>query len=174
VQTRIGTDPQQITKRRQDAQLRVPPAFSLRRYLSAGLRSVTVVSVRLRWLRHAEGTRRLKSGALGGAERLIPTTRRVLLIHGHDHANLHLLADLLRERALEPIILRREPAKGRTLTEKFEQEASTCAFAFVLMTPDDQVKIAAPKEHQTETETLTERPKMGFVAEVRAEAEKMR
>ncbi len=53
----------------------------------------------------------VRSGAPGGAQRLIPTTRRVLLIHGHDHANLHRLADLLRERALEPIILRREPAK---------------------------------------------------------------
>src|SRR5712692_11289143 len=62
VQTRISADSRQITKRRQGAQLRVPPAFSFRRYLSAGLRSVTVVSVRLRWLRHAEGTGVLPRG----------------------------------------------------------------------------------------------------------------
>ncbi len=56
VQTRIGIDPQQITKRRQGAQLRVPPESPLRRYLFAGLRSVTVDPVRLRWLRHGDGT----------------------------------------------------------------------------------------------------------------------
>lgn len=116
----------------------------------------------------------VKSGTLGGAQRLVPTTRRVLVIHGHDDANLFRLAELLRERALEPIILRREPAKGRTLIEKFEQEASTCAFAFVLMTPDDQVKIAAPKEPHPETETLTGKPRKSLVAEVRAEMDKMR
>ncbi len=60
------------------------------------------------------------------------------------------------------------------MIEKFEQEASTCAFAFVLMTPDDQVKIAAPKEPQTEAETLPEKPRWGLLAEVRAEVEKMR
>ncbi len=51
--TRIGIDPQQITKRRQGAQLRVPPAPPLRRYLSGGLalrysgsRSFTMVTAR--------------------------------------------------------------------------------------------------------------------------------
>ena len=34
-----------------------------------------------------------------------------------------------------------EPGKGRTLIEKFEDEAQRAAFAVVLMTPDDQVSI---------------------------------
>lgn len=81
----------------------------------------------------------------GVAGRVIPQTRRVLLIHGHDDANLLRLADVLRARGLQPIILRQEPAKGRTLIEKFEQVAATCAFAFALMTPDDQVRIDVGK-----------------------------
>ncbi len=72
-------------------------------------------------------------------QRLIPSTKRILLIHGRDYTNLLRLADFLHERALEPVILQREPAKGRTITEKFEQVAVTCAFAFVLMTADDLV-----------------------------------
>jgi predicted nucleotide-binding protein len=72
-------------------------------------------------------------------ERLIPGTKRVLIVHGHDEVNLHRLADLLKARHLEPVILKREPGKGRTLIEKFEEEAKTCAFAFVLITPDDVV-----------------------------------
>ncbi len=62
--TRIGTDSWEIMKRGQGAHLRVPPAFSLQRCLPVGLPSVTVVSVRFRWLRHAEGTRYSRGPAI--------------------------------------------------------------------------------------------------------------
>jgi len=38
---------------------------------------------------------------------------------------------------LEPVILRYKPGRGRALIEKFEEEARSCSFAFVLMSPDD-------------------------------------
>ncbi len=60
VQTRIGIDFRQITKRRQGVRLRVLPTFSLRRHISASLHSARMAPVRLRWLRHAEGTSTLE------------------------------------------------------------------------------------------------------------------
>jgi predicted nucleotide-binding protein len=68
--------------------------------------------------------------------------RRVFIVHGHDETNLLRLKEMLEERfRLEPVILRSRPAKGRTLIEKFEQEAYPCDFAFVLMSPDDHVQV---------------------------------
>ena len=46
---------------------------------------------------------------------------------------------------LKPIILRDQPAKGRTLIEKFEQEATNIAYAFAIFTPDDIVRTKAGK-----------------------------
>ena len=40
---------------------------------------------------------------------------------------------------LTPIILSRQPARGRTLIEKFEQEAGRAAYAIALLTPDDMI-----------------------------------
>lgn len=38
---------------------------------------------------------------------------------------------------LRPVILHEQANKGRTIIEKFEQHAVPCAFAVVLLTPDD-------------------------------------
>jgi predicted nucleotide-binding protein len=74
--------------------------------------------------------------------RAIPQTRRVFVVHGHDEANLLKLERFLRDKiGLSPIILRYEPGKGRTLIEKFEEVAEGCSFAFVLLTPDDLVRV---------------------------------
>ncbi len=68
--------------------------------------------------------------------------KRVFVVHGHDETNLLRLKEMLKERfGLEPMILQSRPAKGRTLIEKFEQEAYSCDFAFVLMSPDDHVQV---------------------------------
>ena len=46
----------------------------------------------------------------------------------------------MRDRwGLEPVVLSGEPGRGRTLIEKFEQEAQRAVFALALMTPDDLV-----------------------------------
>jgi predicted nucleotide-binding protein len=66
--------------------------------------------------------------------------RKVFIVHGHDEANTHRLQSMLRDRfKLEPIVMAEAPGQGRALIEKFEQLADQCAFAFVLLTPDDEV-----------------------------------
>lgn len=72
---------------------------------------------------------------------------KVFIVHGHDKGNFHELKDLLKDRyKLECIIMKFQAGKGRTLIEKFEQEAGDAGFAFILMTPDDLVEIPGKKE----------------------------
>ncbi len=62
----------------------------------------------------------------------------VFIIHGHDELNTLRLKTLLKDQwHIESIILSGEPGKGRTLIEKFEQEAERANYALALMTPDD-------------------------------------
>jgi hypothetical protein len=75
----------------------------------------------------------------------VPTPKSsnaVFVIHGHDELNLLRLKEMLRERwNLEPIVMSGRPGKGRTLIEKFEDEAQSAVYAIALMTPDDVVSI---------------------------------
>ena len=65
----------------------------------------------------------------------------VFIVHGHDELNLLRTKELLRERwALESVVLAGKPGKGRTIVEKFEEEAQRASFAFVLLTPDDVIQ----------------------------------
>ena len=67
--------------------------------------------------------------------------KSVFLIHGRDEANLFKLRDLLTKRwGLEPKVLKAEAWGGRTLIEKFEEEAQEAVFAVALITPDDTVR----------------------------------
>jgi len=74
---------------------------------------------------------------------------KIFIVHGHDKANLHELRDLLEKRyELQCTIMMWKPGRGRTLIEKFEQEAQNVGFAFILMTPDDLVKVAESEEEE--------------------------
>ena len=74
-------------------------------------------------------------------ERIVPSSKEVFVVCGHDGENAHQLIDLIKERfKLIPIMLKYRAGKGRPLIVKFEQEAENCSFAFVLLTPDDLVK----------------------------------
>lgn len=64
-------------------------------------------------------------------------SRKVFIVHGHDEATKISVAEFLRKIEFIPIILHEQPNKGRTIIEKFQQEASDVGFAVVLMTPDD-------------------------------------
>lgn len=46
---------------------------------------------------------------------------------------------------LKPVTLQSKPETGRTLIEKFEQEARLTAYAIVLLSPDDFVKASRTK-----------------------------
>lgn len=66
---------------------------------------------------------------------------KIFVIHGRDELNLLRLKELLLERwQLKVIVLAKTPGKGRTLIEKFEEEAQEVAFSFALLTPDDLVE----------------------------------
>jgi hypothetical protein len=72
--------------------------------------------------------------------RVLPETFRVFIVHGHDGENALRVQRLLKDRwGLDPVILADQPSQGRSIIEKFEDEAGSCAFAFVLLTPDDLV-----------------------------------
>lgn len=62
----------------------------------------------------------------------------VFIVHGHDEARRNELRSLLEGMDLDPVIMQEEDDRGLTIIEKFEYYASTCSFAFILMTPDDR------------------------------------
>jgi predicted nucleotide-binding protein len=73
--------------------------------------------------------------------RVLPDSKRIFIVHGHDMENALRLQARLKDRYdCEPVILSEEPSKGRSIIEKFESEAANCSYAFILFTPDDFVK----------------------------------
>lgn len=85
------------------------------------------------------------------------SSRKVFIVHGHDEPNTLRLEKILRERwKLDPIVLREEPGIGRTLIEKFEQEAQKAIYAFVLFTPDDLIEVSDGKYTQARPNVIFE------------------
>jgi hypothetical protein len=64
------------------------------------------------------------------------SSNKVFIVHGHDDASRHMLANFLTKLGLESIVLQEQPDRGRTIIEKFEQ-TSEVGYAVVLLTPDD-------------------------------------
>jgi predicted nucleotide-binding protein len=63
-------------------------------------------------------------------------TRKVFIVHGHDHGSKETVARFLSQLELEPIILHEMANEGRTIIEKFEHHANV-ACALVILSPDD-------------------------------------
>ncbi len=69
-----------------------------------------------------------------------PTGNNVFIIHGHDEVNKLRLRVLLQDYFdLSPVLMMSKPSMSRALLEKFEHTASTCALAFAIITPDDEI-----------------------------------
>ena len=68
-------------------------------------------------------------------------SRRVFVVHGHDHGTKETVARFLAQLDLEPIVLHEQPDQGRTIIEKFEDHADV-GCAVVILSPDD---VASPK-----------------------------
>jgi len=67
-----------------------------------------------------------------------PMAETVFLVHGRDKAAKFEVARVLQRLTNnQPVILDEQASRGRTLVEKFEEHATTSAFAVVLLTPDD-------------------------------------
>jgi hypothetical protein len=69
-----------------------------------------------------------------------PPPPRAFIVHGHDDAALAELKDYLQNtlKWQEPVILREQPSRGKTIIEKFEDLAGRVDCVFVLLTPDDK------------------------------------
>lgn len=90
-------------------------------------------------------------------ENVSESSRNVFIVHGRDELNTLKLEKILRERwNLIPIVLREEAGKGRTLIEKFEQEALKAKYAFVIFTPDDLVEVSGGKYAQARPNAVFE------------------
>jgi predicted nucleotide-binding protein len=73
---------------------------------------------------------------------------KCFIVHGTDEKALKELKQFLRTDLgiTESIVLREQPSLGRTIIEKFEDNAIAADLAFVLLTPDDIV--SSEKNHQ--------------------------
>jgi len=65
-------------------------------------------------------------------------SNRIFVVHGHDNAMKESVARTITQLKLEPLILHERPDRGRTIIEKFEEEASDVGFAVVLLSSDDE------------------------------------
>src|SRR5882724_2373537 len=65
---------------------------------------------------------------------------RSFIVHGHDEALLAEVKDYLQNTLgwPEPIVLRELPNGGKTIIEKFEEQAGIVDWVFVLLSPDDK------------------------------------
>jgi predicted nucleotide-binding protein len=75
----------------------------------------------------------------GGARPIATGSRKVFVVHGHDHGARETVARFLEKIGLEPVILEEQAGKGRTIIEKFEDHAGEdIRFAVVILTGDDR------------------------------------
>lgn len=87
---------------------------------------------------------------------------KMFIVHGHDHQTLYELKNYLQNvlNLGEPVILREQPSLGRTVIEKFEDEAKKIDLVFVLLTPDDKI---SPKKA---SDTVKRRARQNVIFEL--------
>ena len=73
------------------------------------------------------------------------TTNEIFIVHGRDDGTKSIVARFLEKLNLKPVILAENPAKGRTIIEKFEHHAQV-GYAIVLLTPDDAGSLQGDKD----------------------------
>ena len=86
-------------------------------------------------------------------------SRKIFIVHGHDHEMKNDVARVVHLLGFEPVILHEQPNKGRTLIEKFEDHSETAGFAIVLLSPDDEGRAKS-------SETLVARARQNVVLEL--------
>lgn len=64
-------------------------------------------------------------------------SKKVFIVHGHDEALKTSIARFVEKLGLNAIILHEQASKGKTIIEKFEEQALSSSFSIVLLTPDD-------------------------------------
>lgn len=118
-----------------------PPAEKQRDYLSR------LASMRKYLLTYKEELELIMptppTGALAKEDtKLSSAGKTVFIVHGHDELNLLRLEKLLRDKwDIRIVVLKDKPGKGRTVIEKFEQEAREVGYAFVFLTGEDKITV---------------------------------
>jgi predicted nucleotide-binding protein len=64
-------------------------------------------------------------------------SRRIFVVHGHDHGRKETVARFLTTLSLKPVILHEQADCGKTVIEKFEDHAADVRCAVVILTADD-------------------------------------
>ncbi len=64
-------------------------------------------------------------------------TNKIFVVHGHDLERRDEIELFIRRIGLEPIILEQQASSGKTVIEKFEDEAKDTKYAIIILTPDD-------------------------------------
>ncbi len=80
-------------------------------------------------------------------------SNKVFIVHGHDENLKQEVEIFLKDIGLEPIVLHRQPDKGQTIIEKFENN-SEVGYALILLTPDD---VGYPVSQETEGSDVKKR-----------------
>lgn len=76
---------------------------------------------------------------------------RPFVVHGHDHPFRDEVVRYLSDELemMPPVVLDGVASAGRTVIEKFEEEASKCNLAVVLLTPDDAAETGSGALYRT-------------------------
>lgn len=96
------------------------------------------------------------------ADPAVPSGRKVFVVHGHDEEAKLAVARFLEKIDLEPIILHEQTDEGRTVIEKFSDQAGEVSYAVVLLTPDD---IGGPAS-ETDNSKLRHRARQNVIMEL--------
>lgn len=88
-----------------------------------------------------------ESSSESSYESNLARSMNVFVVYGHDEYAALQMEKIIREFDLNPILLSDQANRGRTLIQKFQDEAKDIAYAFVLFTPDDNVTNQS-KEYQ--------------------------
>lgn len=75
-------------------------------------------------------------------------SRRIFIVHGQDDGTKEAVARFISSIGYDPVILHEQANKGRTIIQKFRDEASDVGFAIVLMTPDDETASGQKRARQ--------------------------
>ncbi|MQP40942.1 nucleotide-binding protein [Brucella pseudogrignonensis] len=75
-------------------------------------------------------------------------SKRIFIVHGQDDGTKEAVARFISSIGYDPVILHEQANKGRTIIQKFRDEASDVGFAIVLMTPDDETASGEKRARQ--------------------------
>ncbi|MES2602541.1 MAG: nucleotide-binding protein [Pseudomonadota bacterium] len=112
--------------------------FEARQYLAEGKQeSILMLKQAIKVLEEEIADQEYESSSTPPVQPSKNLSRKVFVVHGHDHGARDAVARFLEKIELNAIILQEQPDQGLTIIEKFENYAAQVGFAVVLLTPDD-------------------------------------